>query len=167
MIRLGIIGCGNMTGQHLNSFEVLKDKLEITVTCDLNRERAERAKEILSAKRFDADYQNILNDVDAVLIALDLDSDFFIDCHLNRLLRFLMYCMGAYTVFCVTLFRVFRAVGIKITEKLFVFRKAPTHTFYVFFCFKEPQKRSSLAREAKSTYCVVITAARFKIGHTP
>jgi len=70
MIRLGIIGCGNMTGQHLNSFEVLKDKLEITVTCDLNRERAERTKEILSAKRFDTDYQNILNDVDAVLIAL-------------------------------------------------------------------------------------------------
>ena len=36
MIRLGIIGCGNMTGQHLNSFEVLKDKLEITVTCDFD-----------------------------------------------------------------------------------------------------------------------------------
>lgn len=70
MIRLGIIGCGNMTGQHLNSFELLKDKLHVSVVCDLNAERAERAMEILNADRFDTDYRSILSDVDAVLIAL-------------------------------------------------------------------------------------------------
>ena len=70
MIRLGIIGCGNMTGQHLNSFEALKKQLTVSVVCDLNAERAERAMEILGAERFDTDYHNILDDVDAVLIAL-------------------------------------------------------------------------------------------------
>lgn len=70
MIRLGIIGCGNMTGQHLNSFEALKKQLTVSAVCDLNAERAERAMEILGAKRFDTDYHNLLDDVDAVLIAL-------------------------------------------------------------------------------------------------
>jgi predicted dehydrogenase len=42
MIRLGIIGCGNMTGQHLNSFEALKKQLTVSVVCDLNAERAKR-----------------------------------------------------------------------------------------------------------------------------
>ena len=55
MIRLGIIGCGNMTGQHLNSFEVLKKQLTVSVVCDLNAERAERAMEILGAERFDTE----------------------------------------------------------------------------------------------------------------
>ena len=49
MIRLGIIGCGNMAGQHLDSFEKLKDVLHITVVCDLMAERAERTMEILGA----------------------------------------------------------------------------------------------------------------------
>ena len=70
MIRLGIIGCGNMAGQHLQSFDNLKKSLKVTVTCDLSAERAERTKEVLNADRFDTDYKNILNDVDAVLIAL-------------------------------------------------------------------------------------------------
>lgn len=70
MIRLGIIGCGNMTKQHSESLEVLREKMRVTVTCDLNAERAELAYEILEADRFDTDYKNILDDVDAVLIAL-------------------------------------------------------------------------------------------------
>lgn len=70
MIRLGIIGCGNMTGQHMDSFDALKDELKVTVVCDINAQRAERAMEILGAARFDVDYHNILDDVDAVLIAL-------------------------------------------------------------------------------------------------
>lgn len=70
MIRLGVIGCGNMTGQHLDSFQQLKSVLRVSVVCDLNPERAERAKEILNADCFETDYHNILEKVDAVLIAL-------------------------------------------------------------------------------------------------
>lgn len=70
MIRLGIIGCGNMTRQHLPSFDALKDTLKVTTTCDLNKERAERAMEILGAERYDLDYHDILEHVDAVLISL-------------------------------------------------------------------------------------------------
>lgn len=70
MIRLGIIGCGNMAGQHLDSFEKLKDVLHVSVVCDLIAERAERTMEMLGADRFDTDYHNILDDVDAVLVVL-------------------------------------------------------------------------------------------------
>jgi predicted dehydrogenase len=69
-IRLGIIGCGNMCGQHLSAFVALKDKMKISVTCDLSSERAERTKEILNADEFSTDYTKILDKVDAVLIAL-------------------------------------------------------------------------------------------------
>lgn len=69
-IRLGIIGCGNMGGQHLGSFEALKDVLKVTVTCDLSSERAERTKEVLNADEFATDYTKILDKVDAVLVAL-------------------------------------------------------------------------------------------------
>lgn len=70
MIRLGIIGCGNMGAQHLDSFEKLKNTLHVSVVCDLVEERAQRTMEILQADRFDTDYHNILEDVDAVLVVL-------------------------------------------------------------------------------------------------
>lgn len=70
MIRLGIIGCGNMCSQHLQSIQKLKDVLKISVVCDLSEQRAKRAQNILSAEKYELDYHNILSDVDAVLIAL-------------------------------------------------------------------------------------------------
>ena len=48
----------------------MKKQLKVSVVCDLNAERAERAMEILGAERYDTDYHNILDDIDAVLIAL-------------------------------------------------------------------------------------------------
>ncbi len=69
-IRLGIIGCGNMAGQHLASFEALKDKMTVNAVCDTIEERAVRAQEILGAKQVFTDYHQMLDAVDAVLIAL-------------------------------------------------------------------------------------------------
>ena len=69
-IRLGIIGCGNMAGQHLASFEALKDKMTVSAVCDTIEERAVRAQEILGAKQVFTDYHQMLDAVDAVLIAL-------------------------------------------------------------------------------------------------
>lgn len=70
MIRLGIIGCGNMAHQHLDAFERLKDVLHVSVVCDALEGRAERTMEISGADRFVTDYTKIVDDVDAVLIAL-------------------------------------------------------------------------------------------------
>ena len=69
-IRLGIIGCGNMTGQHLDSFEKLSDVMTVSAVCDVLEERAERAREILSAQTAFTDYRQMLDSVDAVLVAL-------------------------------------------------------------------------------------------------
>ena len=69
-IRLGVIGCGNMGGQHLPAFINLKDVLEVSCTCDIDIEKAERTAELLNAKHFVKDYKDMLDFVDAVLVVL-------------------------------------------------------------------------------------------------
>lgn len=68
-LRLGIIGCGNMFGQHTGSFDYLKDRMRISAVCDLSKERAEHAREILGADAAYTDYRLMAGAVDAVLIA--------------------------------------------------------------------------------------------------
>lgn len=46
-IRFGIIGCGNMGGQHRPSFIRLKDEVELTCVCDIVIERAIATAKIL------------------------------------------------------------------------------------------------------------------------
>ncbi len=69
-IRLGIIGCGMMTGNHSQSFDSLKDVLTVTCTCDKYIERAEAAAKALGAEHAFADYKDMVDYVDAVLVVL-------------------------------------------------------------------------------------------------
>lgn len=73
IIRLGIIGCGNMAGSHAAGFQELADRLEVTATCDIVLERAEQAAQNIGAKLAVADYRDLLDAVDAVLIVLPHD----------------------------------------------------------------------------------------------
>ncbi|MDG0810394.1 Gfo/Idh/MocA family protein [Cohnella rhizosphaerae] len=75
-IRLGIIGCGNMTGSHSSGFSELGERIEITATCDIVVELAEEAAKLLGAKAAYADYRDMLDDVDAVLVVLPHDLHF-------------------------------------------------------------------------------------------
>lgn len=75
-IRLGVIGCGGMAGSHANGLLELGDLMEVTVTCDIDLERAQRAAEKLKANRHVTDYKEVFEDVDAVLIALPHDLHF-------------------------------------------------------------------------------------------
>ncbi|MDF2648275.1 MAG: oxidoreductase [Paenibacillus sp.] len=75
-IRLGIIGCGNMAGNHGSGFKELADKMEITATCDIIIERAQKAAELSGASLAVEDYHEMLDHVDAVLVVLPHDLHF-------------------------------------------------------------------------------------------
>jgi predicted dehydrogenase len=72
-IRMGIIGCGGMAGSHQNAYSELSDLMEVTSTCDIILERAQAAAEIVGAKQVVTDYKEMVDNVDAVLIALPHD----------------------------------------------------------------------------------------------
>lgn len=72
-IRLGIIGCGGMTGNHEEGFLKIQDKVEVTAVCDVIRERAEKAGELLKAQFITTDYREMVDHVDAVLVVLPHD----------------------------------------------------------------------------------------------
>jgi predicted dehydrogenase len=75
-IRMGIIGCGGMAGSHQNAYSDLMDVMEITATCDIIPERAEKAAKNVGAEHAVTDYRDMADYVDAVLIALPHDLHF-------------------------------------------------------------------------------------------
>ncbi|MBO5270802.1 MAG: Gfo/Idh/MocA family oxidoreductase, partial [Clostridia bacterium] len=72
-IRLGLIGCGSMMEAHASNINKV-DGIEITVVCDIVREHAERvAKALGNDPKIVLDYRTMLDDVDAILVALPHD----------------------------------------------------------------------------------------------
>lgn len=72
-IRLGVIGCGGMSATHAGGFDYLGEQLEITAVCDMVEERARQAAEQTGARLVVADYRELLDAVDAVLVVLPHD----------------------------------------------------------------------------------------------
>ena len=73
-IRLGVIGCGGIvSGAHIVGIKAEKDRLQVTATCDIIIERAQHAAEVWGATKVTTDWTEIVDDVDAVLIALPHD----------------------------------------------------------------------------------------------
>jgi predicted dehydrogenase len=69
-IRFGVIGCGNMGRSHQQNFARLRDRLELVAMADIVPERAQQAAEFTAARMAVTDYRDMLDHVDAVLIAL-------------------------------------------------------------------------------------------------
>lgn len=72
-IRMGIIGCGGMTGSHLQGLAMIGDRMTITSVCDIDPEKVRLAADLTGAGVAVTDYREILPFVDAVLIALPHD----------------------------------------------------------------------------------------------
>lgn len=73
-IRLGLIGCGAMMKVHARTINECTDELEITAVCDVIRDRAVEVAEHLGNNPFICtDYQEMVDHVDAVLVALPHD----------------------------------------------------------------------------------------------
>lgn len=75
-IRLGVVGCGNIAGSHLEGLKELGDLMETTVVCDIIGERARQAAAKLAVPTFVEDYRQMVDEVDAVLISLPHDLHF-------------------------------------------------------------------------------------------
>ncbi len=71
-LRLGLVGCGNMMKHHVSGVTSMEN-VDITALCDIVRERAEDVATLFPEAFVTTDYREILDYVDAVLVALPHD----------------------------------------------------------------------------------------------
>ena len=72
-LRIGLIGCGKMMGAHVRGVQMLNN-VAIVCVCDINRENAQRvSQELPNHPKVYTDYKEMVDEVDAVLIALPHD----------------------------------------------------------------------------------------------
>ena len=69
-IRLAIIGCGFIADYHEKVFGELKDKIQVTGTCDVALEKAQSVADFLGAEHAVTDYKELFDHADAFLVAL-------------------------------------------------------------------------------------------------
>ena len=69
-IKLAMVGCGGMGGTHMRRFHTLSDRVELAAAVDVVRERAEATVEQFPGAIVATDYHEVLDSVDAVLLAL-------------------------------------------------------------------------------------------------
>ncbi|MBE7027072.1 MAG: Gfo/Idh/MocA family oxidoreductase [Ruminococcaceae bacterium] len=75
-IRLGLIGCGKMMASHVSGVQYV-DTVEIVSVCDVFCERAEEVANALGNNpKIYTNYRDMVDDVDAVMIALPHDLHF-------------------------------------------------------------------------------------------
>lgn len=70
MLRLALIGCGGISHMHRERFSALADRMRVTVTADIDADRARRAAEEVGADLWVTDYEEAIPHCDAALIAL-------------------------------------------------------------------------------------------------
>ncbi|MCP4645634.1 MAG: Gfo/Idh/MocA family oxidoreductase [bacterium] len=70
MIRMAIVGCGNMSGGHVAAFEPLRDRVRVVATVDTVEDRAQKAADHFDGATAETDYRTVLDDVDAVSLVL-------------------------------------------------------------------------------------------------
>ena len=70
MIKLALVGCGGISRAHRARFEAHKDRMKVVATVDSDEEKAQSAASQLGASIAATDYHEVLDKVDAVLLAL-------------------------------------------------------------------------------------------------
>ena len=71
-IEIGLIGCGRMVRTHMSGVDLVENA-EVVAVCDIIRERAEDVAAILDNPFITTDWRELVDKVDAVLIALPHD----------------------------------------------------------------------------------------------
>ncbi|MBT5828959.1 MAG: Gfo/Idh/MocA family oxidoreductase, partial [Candidatus Latescibacteria bacterium] len=69
-IKLAMVGCGGMGGTHMRRFQTLRERVELTAAVDVVREKAEAVTDQFPGATVATDFHEVLDDVDAVLLAL-------------------------------------------------------------------------------------------------
>lgn len=75
-LRLGLVGCGKMMGRHVEGVHLVNN-VEIVSLCDVIRENAEDVAKVLGNNpSIHTDWRDMVDEVDAVMIALPHDLHF-------------------------------------------------------------------------------------------
>jgi predicted dehydrogenase len=69
-MRIGLIGCGLISGAHVRGLAALGERAKLAVTCDLDLARAEQVAAEAGAERAVSDYREVL--ADPTIAAVDL-----------------------------------------------------------------------------------------------
>jgi len=80
--RLALIGCGGISKSHVSRFEKCTDRLDVVAAVDVRLEKAKGVADLLPNCRAATDFHDVLDDVDAVLLALPhyIHRDVSVDC---------------------------------------------------------------------------------------
>lgn len=70
MLRLGLIGCGNMGGTHRRALEQLAGRARMVAAVDTDIARARRTAEALGCEHVTTDYRGVIEHIDAAVVAL-------------------------------------------------------------------------------------------------
>ena len=71
-LKIGLVGCGLMMSSHVSGADQIKNA-KIVAVCDIIRERAEKVAEVLDNPKIFTDWRDMVDEVDAVLVALPHD----------------------------------------------------------------------------------------------
>ena len=69
-MKLAVIGCGGMAKAHAGRYDKVLSRVQVVAAVDVERTRAQAVADLLPGARTATDYREVLDDVDAVLIAL-------------------------------------------------------------------------------------------------
>jgi len=70
MIRVGLIGCGNMAHGHAELFSAVGDRARIVAAVDVDETRAAKVAELAGGAEAATDYRDVLDKIDAALLVL-------------------------------------------------------------------------------------------------
>ena len=69
-LKLGLLGCGKMAINHSQSFHLIKDKVEVTCVCDIDKEKADSMAERIGCPIAVYDCKDMFEHCDAILAVL-------------------------------------------------------------------------------------------------
>lgn len=70
MLNIALIGCGGMGNAHRRALHQLKDRAHVTAVVDPDEDRARQAAETLGCDRTAAHHHEIMDDIDAAIVAV-------------------------------------------------------------------------------------------------
>ncbi len=81
-LKVAVIGGGGISGAHLPQLKAREDAVELVAIADVNTDTAQKTADQYGVPRIVADYHDVLNDVDAVVIGVPtfLHSGIAVDC---------------------------------------------------------------------------------------
>ena len=70
MTRLALVGCGNFGASHMHALAGAENDVAVTACVDIELDRARKAASILGCNKVAASCDEILDDIDAAVVAL-------------------------------------------------------------------------------------------------